>query len=181
MVNHTARTMCGTPEYVAPGEYLIIIEVMKTNSSSSLSLFFVFAEILKGEDYGISSDFWAVGVLLYEMVIGYSPFCDASEDYNIIYTKIVNGEYNFPCKIGKHCKSLIKKLLTVNASKRLGTRDVKEIKEHPFFKDIVWNPSSNYPPLGLFQRKFPQHDSMEDLRDKVDPNEPAQDLWMEGF
>jgi len=86
-------------------------------------------------------DWWAVGVMLYELVVGITPFYgDAVEE---IFQNILAGEVNWPdapdVELSEDCKDLISRLLTINASERLGSNGVSEIKSHPFFANVNWD------------------------------------------
>ncbi|KAJ9094732.1 hypothetical protein QFC21_005890 [Naganishia friedmannii] len=109
------NTFCGTTEYLAP-------------------------EVLL-DDHGYSKlvDFWSLGVLLFEMCCGWSPFY--SEDVQQMYKNICFGKIRFPRGvIGEDGKQFVKGLLNRNPKHRLGAeRDAAELKEHPFFKSIDWD------------------------------------------
>ena len=100
-------TFCGTVEYMAP-------------------------EIVGSENYDYSVDIWSLGILLYELLYGHSPF-KASNTKNVILNikthELIYDDQNK--KVSKACKDLIQKLLVSNPQKRL---KIKDILEHPFVK-----------------------------------------------
>ncbi|KAH7100378.1 hypothetical protein BKA62DRAFT_771645 [Auriculariales sp. MPI-PUGE-AT-0066] len=104
----TTSTFCGTPEFMAP-------------------------EILLEQRYGLAVDWWAFGVLMYEMLLGQSPFRGDDEDE--IFDAILEDEPLYPITMPRDA------LLTRDPSRRLGSTksDAEEIKRHPFFKDVNWD------------------------------------------
>lgn len=117
-----ARTLCGTPEYVAP-------------------------EMISQTPYDKSVDFWALGVLFYRMVAGKFPFdgaqdrVDPATDQPIVYTAILAGVVDHPAHMSTHAVSLVEGLLKPNPADRLGCnnqRGHEELQKHAFLSSIDW-------------------------------------------
>lgn len=104
---------CGTPEYLAP-------------------------ELLLGQGYDKSVDWWTLGVLLYEMLTGLPPYYD--ENTNEMYRKILSEPLHFPGSdiVPLPAKDLLIQLLDRRPEHRLGAKGPSEIKAHPFFNAIDW-------------------------------------------
>ena len=103
-------TLCGTPEYIPP-------------------------EVVMTQGHDKSADFWSLGILLYEMLCGQTPFEGRNQQRT--FEKIVQSSkfLSFPKNFDSHAKSLIRKFLHLNASLRLGALQsgFDGIKEHAFF------------------------------------------------
>jgi protein kinase X len=83
-------------------------------------------------------DWWALGILIYEMLAGFPPFFD--ENPFGIYQKILTGRIDFPKEFEKNSKSLIKGLLNADRTKRLGClkHEAEDIKKHKWFAKVDW-------------------------------------------
>nr|XP_032648232.1 rho-associated protein kinase 2 isoform X4 [Chelonoidis abingdonii] len=112
-------TAVGTPDYISP-------EVLKSQGGDGC--------------YGRECDWWSVGVFLFEMLVGDTPFY--ADSLVGTYSKIMDhkNSLSFPddVEISKHAKNLICGFLT-DREVRLGRSGVEEIKQHPFFKSDQWN------------------------------------------
>jgi len=114
--NELANSFCGTAEYLAP-------------------------EMLNETGHDFTVDWWALGILLYEMIVGIPPFFHRNK--HRMYFLIKEAPVNFPdpirhgIEVSDNAKDLIRRLLEKNRKKRLGSKnDIKEILAHPFFADL---------------------------------------------
>ena len=141
-----AYTLCGTLKYLAP-------------------------EILKNKGYEKSVDWWSLGCIFYEMLMGHLPF---KINGNVIDPEVFEEKIKFNDNMNPLLVDLISQLLAVNPKKRIGygDSDAKKIKEHQYFSDIDWNKYLNKeiePPF------VPKLDGDMDLRyfDKSFTEEPV--------
>ncbi|KAL1822139.1 uncharacterized protein LOC108214723 [Daucus carota subsp. sativus] len=132
----------GDPTWLMPKEKL---EQWKRNRralaySTVGTLDYMAPEVLLKKGYGMECDWWSLGAIMYEMLVGYPPFC--SEDPRITCRKIINWRtcLKFPDepKVPPIAKDLICRLLC-NVEIRLGTGGVEEIKAHPWFNGVNWD------------------------------------------
>ncbi|XP_031393821.1 probable serine/threonine protein kinase IRE isoform X3 [Punica granatum] len=109
------HSVVGTPDYLAP-------------------------EILLGMGHGKTADWWSVGIILYELLVGIPPF-NADHPQNI-FDNIMNRDIPWP-KVPEEMSydvyDLIDRLLTENPVQRLGATGAAEVKQHSFFKNINWD------------------------------------------
>ena len=112
------------------------------NYSCVGTAFYVAPEVLDKTGYGKEIDWWSAGIIFYEMLVGYAPFC--SKETSEVCHKVINWETYFEIpdkikmKISDEAQDLIYKLIN-DKSKRLGKNGADEIKQHPFFGDIDWD------------------------------------------
>jgi protein kinase X len=107
-------TLCGTAEYLAP-------------------------EVVSSKGHGKGADWWAVGIITYEMLAGYPPF--HGETPYEIYTKILKGDYTCPRHFEANAETLITKLLKPKVPTRLGctgAQGAEQIKQHKWFRGLNW-------------------------------------------
>ncbi|KAK5664128.1 hypothetical protein OQA88_343 [Cercophora sp. LCS_1] len=107
-------TLCGTPDYLAP-------------------------EVVSNKGYNKSVDWWSLGILIYEMLCGYTPFWDGGSPMKI-YENILRGKVKYPAYIHPDAKDLLEKLITPDLTKRLGNlfRGSQDVREHPWFSEVTW-------------------------------------------
>ncbi|KAG9140795.1 hypothetical protein Leryth_022760 [Lithospermum erythrorhizon] len=109
------RSAVGTPDYLAP-------------------------EILLGTGHGCTADWWSVGVILFELIVGIPPF--NAELPQTIFDNILNRKIPWPHvpeEMSAEAQDLIDRLLTEDPNQRLGANGASEVKQHSFFKDINWD------------------------------------------
>ena len=109
------------------------------NFSCVGTAYYVAPEVLKKKGYGPEIDWWSVGVIFFEMLVGYAPFC--SKETSEVCYKVLNWKkyLKIPSKVklSKEAEDLISKLIN-NSNERLGLKGADEIKRHPFFRGVDW-------------------------------------------
>ncbi|ONK65314.1 uncharacterized protein A4U43_C07F35850 [Asparagus officinalis] len=161
------RSAVGTPDYLAP-------------------------EILLGTGHGASADWWSVGVILFELLVGIPPF--NAEHPQTIFDNILNRKIPWPQvpeEMSYEAYDLIEKLLTEDPEQRLGARGASEVKQHVFFKDINWDtlarqkaafiPSSDSAlDTSYFASRFPWNPSDEFINEASEYEDSSDNDSMSG-
>jgi len=110
------------------------------NFSCVGTAYYVAPEVLNKKGYEEDIDWWSVGIIFYEMLMGYAPFC--SKETSEVCYKVLNWKDYLiipnKFKISDEAKDLIFKMIN-NSNDRLGKNGADEIKKHPFFKDVDWD------------------------------------------
>ncbi|OAF99208.1 Pkinase-domain-containing protein [Paraphaeosphaeria sporulosa] len=107
-------TLCGTPDYLAP-------------------------EVVASKGYNKSVDWWSLGILIFEMLCGFTPFWDGGSPMKI-YENILKGRVKYPPYIHPDAQDLLQKLITPDLTKRLGNLHggSKDVMNHPWFAEVTW-------------------------------------------
>ncbi|XP_067203809.1 serine/threonine-protein kinase N isoform X4 [Linepithema humile] len=107
-------TFCGTPEFLAP-------------------------EVLTETSYTRAVDWWGLGVLIFEMLVGESPF--PGDDEEEVFDSIVNDEVRYPRFLSLEAIAIMRRLLRKNPDRRLGSseKDAEDVKKQAFFRHIAWD------------------------------------------
>ena len=150
-------TLCGTPEYLAP-------------------------EVVMNKGHHTACDWWAFGVLIYEMIAGFPPFHTTDNDIFKIYKQIIKAMFHFNAKFDGITKEFVGGLLVVAIPQRLGCgiQGDEEIKFHAFYETVDWKAMQNKsatPPIipktaesGDDTKYFDDYDS-EDVETEIFPND----------
>lgn len=142
--NFRTNSFVGTEDYIAP-------EVILENGHTS------------------TVDWWTLGILIYEMLFGITPF--KGKTRNATFANVLKREVTFPSHfvVSTGCKNIIKKLLIKDENKRLGSKNgASDVKNHAFFKNIQWDLLRNLkPPIVPVKQNIPTSASVNSSDDKL--------------
>ncbi|KAK0405062.1 hypothetical protein QR680_017781 [Steinernema hermaphroditum] len=147
--NDRTSTFCGTPEFLAP-------------------------EVLTENTYTRAIDWWGLGVLIFEMLVGEPPF--SGDDEEEIFDSIVNDDVRYPRFLSIESISIMRRLMRKNPDKRLGSGegDAAEVKQQRFFKHIKWGweelLKKQIPPP--FVPKITNHEDVSNFDDEFTKEQP---------
>lgn len=108
-------TFCGTMEYMSP-------------------------EMIQSKGYGMSTDWWAFGVFVYEMAHGRTPFYAFRTDQTLLFGRVLLAQFDLPKSFSADLRNLIGRLLVVDVKKRIGCtrKDLQDLKGHKWFRETNW-------------------------------------------
>jgi serine/threonine protein kinase len=142
MAGVSTKTFCGTPDFQAP-------------------------EIIRGDYYDLSVDWWSVGCILYELLYRVSPFYAVSR--HMVYSKIIDAQYSFPSEarlpVSDDAKDLVRQFLQKEPSERLC--EYSKIKDHPFFAGVDWAAVETGRAQPAFVPRLPRRDP-KDIGEPID-------------
>ncbi|XP_074845264.1 cGMP-dependent protein kinase 2-like [Carettochelys insculpta] len=152
-------SFCGTPEYLAP-------------------------EVLRHEGHDFAVDFWMLGILIFEMLVGRSPFHSAEPQQ--IYSKTLAGVFAFPAYVSEAACSLVSKLCRRRPGQRLGNTSsgIRSLRNHRWFGSVKWKRlvlRQIVAPTLALMKQGPPHVNFPPVLGDWPPAEEERSGWDEEF
>eukprot|EP00036_Acanthoecidae_sp_10tr_P011457 CAMPEP_0182926216 /NCGR_PEP_ID=MMETSP0105_2-20130417/11229_1 /TAXON_ID=81532 ORGANISM="Acanthoeca-like sp., Strain 10tr" /NCGR_SAMPLE_ID=MMETSP0105_2 /ASSEMBLY_ACC=CAM_ASM_000205 /LENGTH=511 /DNA_ID=CAMNT_0025064097 /DNA_START=109 /DNA_END=1644 /DNA_ORIENTATION=+ len=159
---HMAFSTVGTPDYIAP-------------------------EVFTQSGYDKSCDWWSLGVIMFEMLVGYPPFCSDSPQET--YRKVMAWRETLvlppECTVSPEAEDLVRQLCT-DAKRRIGKKGAEELKAHPFLAGVDWdNIRSQKAPIDPKVKSMDDTSNFDDFAEadetwdgpRIDPDKDKDWVW----
>ena len=143
-INDSNRSSQVEIKGLSPNRKKELIKIQRKNRVKANSIVgtgdYIAPEVYGGEGYGCEVDWWLLGVIFFEMIVGYPAFYSESREETKEKIKHWKDYFEIPFEtnLSPEAISLLRGFITI-PSRRLGSKGIEEIKHHPFFSDLDWD------------------------------------------